>query len=75
MNKVDMLIDDLCDYIEKRMDSIDANTAEDVAKNTKALAELVAARAQENASVEFTVDRAPYSREYHLIPKQHCRGL
>ncbi len=74
MNKVDMLIDDLCDYIEKRIGSVDANAAEDIAKNTKALAELVSARAQEKTSVEFTVDRVPYSTEYRLLPKQHCKG-
>ena len=74
MDLVINTIEALCEYVQKRITDNDANTAEDVAKNTKALAELVAARAQENASVEFTVDRVPYSTEYRLVPKQHCKG-
>lgn len=44
-NKVDELIEELCGYIRRRIESNDLESGKDVAENTKALAELVSARA------------------------------
>ncbi len=45
IEKVDGLINELCSYISGRIKANDAESAKDVAVNTKALAELLSARA------------------------------
>lgn len=47
MEKVDKLIDSLCDYIEKRIKENDIDTARDILEHTKALTGLLEARAND----------------------------
>ena len=50
--RVDELIATLCDYISQKTERKDSEASQEIAENTKALAALISARAQQKQSVK-----------------------
>lgn len=84
MERIDQLINKICSYIEKRIEKDDLESGKDISEATKALAELVSARAclqrfqklhkTQISHIEI-VDgvvcipiRHPYERTFHYEP-------